>query len=292
LASQISIVVTNHNKGRFIESALNSALTQSIRDFDMVVVDDASTDDSVSLIERVRSTDSRLSLVIQEKNKGQSAALNEGIRRAKSRYITFLDSDDLFAPERLETLCKRLVELNGKAVVYSDWVDVGEHETAVVAKMSTASFRPSGMIFPDLIAGRFRFTALPIALPRSFFDAVGMYDETLRWGQDHEMALRLSSAYPFVFERLSTYGYRQHPQNTYRTFDKKARYLQQTQIMNKHLMKNLKSLDSETKRLAFNNLFGYMMSSGQWTRVVRTSLVDRQAFVSMITIPARVRRSR
>ena len=290
--NRISVVVASYNKGRFIGCALQSALSQTMDDFEVLVVDDASTDDSVNTIERVQRTDSRLSLVVQDKNKGQSAALNEGIRRAKSRYVTFLDSDDLFAPERLETLCKRLDELNGQAAVYSDWVDVGEADTSVVAKVSTASFRPSGMIFPDLIVGRFRFTGLPIALPRAFFEEVGLYDETLRWGQDTEMAYRLSSKYPFVFERLSTYGYRQYTQNTYRTFDKKVRYEKQTLILSRHLMGNLGSLDGRTKRLAFNNLFGYMLSSGQWRKIARMSLVDRQAFISMITIPARIRRSR
>src|ERR1039457_7124229 len=102
------------------------------------------------------------------------------------------------------------------------------------------------------------------------------------------MALRLSWLCPFIFERMSTYGYRQHPQNSFKTFEKKARYTQQSQILERHLMKNLESLDDKTRRLAFGNLFGYYISSGQWIKLVRMSLVDDQALISLVTIPRRM----
>jgi hypothetical protein len=146
------------------------------------------------------------------------------------------------------------------------------------------------MIFPYLLAGSFRFIAAPLALPKKCCDEVGLYDESLRWGEDLDMALRLSSKFPFLFERLSTYGWRSHEGSSSNVMSMSRRFREESRVLEKHIPGNLETLDSATKRHVFNRLFGCYISSGQWKRLLKMSLVDRQAFISMVTVPLRMNR--
>jgi len=144
------------------------------------------------------------------------------------------------------------------------------------------------MIFPYLLAGSFRFVAAPIALPKKCYDEVGLYDESLRWGEDIDMALRLSSKFPFLFERSSTYGWRSHEGSSSYVMGKSQRFRDESRVLEKHILNNIETLDSATKRQAFNRLFEYYIGSGQWKRLLKMSLVDWQAFISMATVPSRM----
>jgi|GEM_PF-3296954 glycosyltransferase involved in cell wall biosynthesis len=291
MVAQITIVVPNCNRQNYLSLALGSALNQTVHDFEILVVDDGSTDDSVSAVERMQKSDSRLQIVVHEKNKGISAARNTGIQNCRSKYVTFLDSDDLFARERVEVLCSRLEAGEGRSVVYTDWVEVSARETQVQAEQSRASFRPEGMILPDLLAGRFRFTGGLIALPKKCFDDIGLYDESLRWAEDTDMVLRLSVKFPFLFERFSTYGWRSHEASSSSVIGKSLRCSEESRVLEKHILNNIQTLDSATKRQAFSRLFGCYIGSGQWKRLVKMGLVDWEAFVSMLTVPLRMNRS-
>jgi glycosyltransferase involved in cell wall biosynthesis len=288
MTADITIIVPSYNRCNYLSLALGSALNQTVRDYEVLVVDDGSTDDSVVMVERMQKEDSRLRILVHQINKGVSAARNTGIQDCRSKYVTFLDSDDLFARERVENLCSRLEAGQERSVVYSDWVRVGTEEATVHAEQARASFRPEGMIFPYLLAGSFRFTAGLIALPRKCFDEVGLYDESLRWAEDTDMVLRLSLKFPFLFERSSTYGWRSHEGSSSNVMGRRQRLRDESRVLEKHILKNIETLDSATKRQAFNRLFGCYISSGQWRRLIRMSLVDRQAFSSMVTIPARM----
>lgn len=96
----ISIIMAVYNGGEHLRSAIDSVLAQSFTDFELVVVNDASTDDSVAQIEGY--DDPRIKLLHNEENKGLAASLNVGLKEAKGRYIARMDADDLAVPERLK----------------------------------------------------------------------------------------------------------------------------------------------------------------------------------------------
>lgn len=96
-APRLSIVVANFNKARFVEGTLRSALAQG-DDVQVVVVDDASTDDSLAVIRAVAATDPRVEVVAMAANRGQSFCENRGLDAARGEYVIYLDSDDFLAP--------------------------------------------------------------------------------------------------------------------------------------------------------------------------------------------------
>ena len=111
----VSIIVPVFNTGRYLEEALDGILSQSFRDFEAIIVNDGSTDDSRRIIDRYCILDSRIQALHQD-NTGVAEARNAGIREASGKYIVFWDSDDRFPSDALETLYNCITENNADLV--------------------------------------------------------------------------------------------------------------------------------------------------------------------------------
>lgn len=98
----VSIITANYNCEKFIEDTIQSVLSQTYKNWEMIIVDDVSTDNSINVIGKYIEKDSRIRLIKLEKNTGAAVARNTAIKDAKGRFIAFLDSDDLWIPEKLE----------------------------------------------------------------------------------------------------------------------------------------------------------------------------------------------
>lgn len=99
---QVSIITPLHNSAAYIAETINSVLAQTFQDWEMIIVDDKSSDDSVSIVEHLIEQEPRITLVKLNENSGAAVARNNAIDLAKGRYIAFLDADDLWLPEKLE----------------------------------------------------------------------------------------------------------------------------------------------------------------------------------------------
>lgn len=100
----VSAVMPVFNVAPYVGAAVQSVLNQSFRDFELIVVDDGSSDDSLNICSRLAEVDSRMSVVTHGENRGLGAARNTGLKRAQGTFICFLDGDDLITPDALETL--------------------------------------------------------------------------------------------------------------------------------------------------------------------------------------------
>lgn len=98
----ISIITPSHNSAQFISETIQSVLNQSFSDWELIIVDDCSSDNSVELIQALVAQDSRIKLMRLSENSGAAVARNRAIEAAQGRYIAFLDSDDLWLPDKLE----------------------------------------------------------------------------------------------------------------------------------------------------------------------------------------------
>ena len=97
----VSIIMPNYNSAQFIEESFVSILNQSYQNWELILVDDCSADDSIEIIESLTADDKRIILIKLAENSGPAIARNRGIKEAKGRYIAFLDSDDTWHPEKL-----------------------------------------------------------------------------------------------------------------------------------------------------------------------------------------------
>ena len=121
----ISIIVPVYNAEQYLGDCIKSVLKQTYTHFELILVEDGSTDNSREICRRVGMDDIRISLVRQERNQGVSRARNAGIEAAKGKYLFFLDSDDTIHPRLIETLYK-IMEKEGAAIATEFYCYDGE----------------------------------------------------------------------------------------------------------------------------------------------------------------------
>jgi teichuronic acid biosynthesis glycosyltransferase TuaG len=124
----ISIITPSYNSKRFIKDTIDSVLSQTYENWEMIIVDDCSKDDSAIYIEELIKNDSRITLITLEKNIGAAEARNKALKVANGRYIAFLDSDDFWLPEKLE---KQLdfMQKNDYAFTFTSYIPMSEDAT-------------------------------------------------------------------------------------------------------------------------------------------------------------------
>ncbi len=128
----VSIITPVYNCGSFVKDTIRSAQSQTFRDWEMIVVDDCSTDDTVQVVRDCAAGDDRIRLLVNAENSGAAVSRNRALREAKGEWVAFLDSDDLWMPGKLERQLAFMKE-HGYAFTYHDYVEVDElgHETGV-----------------------------------------------------------------------------------------------------------------------------------------------------------------
>jgi len=146
----VSVVTPSYNSSQTIEETIKSVLSQVFSAWELIIVDDCSSDDSVDVIKKYSSEDSRIKLIVLDENSGAAVARNRGIEEASGRYIAFLDSDDIWLPEKLETQLAFMREVHA-SFVYSAYQKIDKDgndkgEVMVPAKVSYTDILRSNSI--------------------------------------------------------------------------------------------------------------------------------------------------
>lgn len=187
----ISVVIPTYNRGYLIDRAIKSVLNQTYKEFEIIVVDDGSIDNTKEVIESFR--DERIRYIQYKDNKGANVARNIGIRAAKGDYIAFQDSDDEWLPQKLEKQITILKDAPPDVgLVYTSfWRINGDKRLYIPSK----DIEPKeGYIHVNLLKGNFISTQT-ILLRKKCFEKAGMFDEALPRLQDWDMVIRLSKHY-------------------------------------------------------------------------------------------------
>jgi GT2 family glycosyltransferase len=185
---RVSVIIPTYNRGWIIREAIDSVMVQDYRDFELIVVDDGSTDNTPDILDSFRDE----IRVLRQENQGVSAARNRGLATASGRFIAFLDSDDLWLPQKL----LRQVEFFNKnpdaqiCQTEETWIRKG-----VRVNPKKRHKKPRGMIFEPSLA-LCLVSPSAVMIRASLFEKVGGFDETLPACEDYDLWLRISSRYP------------------------------------------------------------------------------------------------
>lgn len=147
----VSIVIPTFNSAAFVGETINSVLNQSFGDFELIIVDDGSSDNTLNVCRQF--DDPRISIIEHKNNQGCSAARNTGLRCASGKYIYFLDSDDLMTPKMLAILYKNAEKFNVDAIRTANFYKRQELSPGVFSEITPAKFshiRPYGIAPEDL----------------------------------------------------------------------------------------------------------------------------------------------
>jgi glycosyltransferase involved in cell wall biosynthesis len=185
---QVSVIIPTYNRGRVIKEAIDSVLAQDYTEFELIVVDDGSTDHTSDVLDSYRN----VIKVLSQKNKGVSAARNRGIAEASGKFIAFLDSDDLWLPQKLSTQVEFFNKTPDALICQTEevWIRNG-----LRVNPKKRHKKPSGMIF-KLSLELCLVSPSAVMIKRSLFDRVGEFDETLPACEDYDLWLRISSRFP------------------------------------------------------------------------------------------------
>jgi glycosyltransferase involved in cell wall biosynthesis len=210
-APKVSVVITTYNRANFLPETINSVLQQRFKDYELIVVDDGSTDGTRTLLQ---SYQSRVSYLYQE-NRGPSAARNLGVRHAKAPWIAFQDSDDLFKPDHLATLYAYANEHPKCGMVFANGAYLGgpfrKRET-IIPWAKSRRLANDGVRLVDLFdKSVVRLQASLIS--KAAYQAVGGHDESLRFCMDLDLSFRLFMSFPVAYLDRVVFLYRRHQGN-------------------------------------------------------------------------------
>jgi glycosyltransferase involved in cell wall biosynthesis len=189
----VSIIIPTYNRSRLLARAVKSVLNQTYQDFELIIVDDASTDNTGEVVNSFN--DQRIKYVRHEKNKGEAAARNTGIKTAGCNYIAYQDSDDEWLPEKLAKQMKLLENAPSEVgVIYTGFWKTENHRRTYIPFSWVK--QKNGDIHKELLYGN--FIGSPVVLiKKECFDSVGLFDERIHNLVDWEMWLRISKHYHF-----------------------------------------------------------------------------------------------
>lgn len=205
---KVSVIIPSYNRAKLVGRAIDSVLKQTFSDYEIIVVDDGSQDNTKDVL----SAYDRKIKYIYQSNRGISGARNRGIKEAAGEYIAFLDSDDLWIPEKLAEQVK-VLEANKKVgIVYSKLQminDKGEH-CGVKPK------HKSGKNFRELIEIGGDIPTSSVMTRRECFEKVGVFDESLQQMEDIDMWIRIAKVYDLyeIADQMLAYYYRHEEQVT------------------------------------------------------------------------------
>lgn len=191
-----SIVIPLFNKENFIENTLNSALNQTCSDFEIIIINDGSTDKSEEKV--LAFKDPRIRYFSKE-NGGASTARNHGIQKATSAYITFLDADDYWYPTFLEEMLECITSKN-EYKVFASAIEIETTKKTFTASYSIPKKGKYEVVnyFKASLAYSAICTSAAV-FHSSVFDQIGLFDTRIKSGQDTDMWIRIGLQYPIVF---------------------------------------------------------------------------------------------
>ncbi len=185
---KVSIIIPTYNRGHVLPDAIDSVLAQDFRDYELIVIDDGSTDNTLTILDRYPE---RIK-VYRQPNQGVSAARNHGIAMSSGNLIAFLDSDDLWLAQKLSVQVA-FFNANPKSLICQTqeiWIRNG-----IRVNPKKRHQKPSGQIFEKSLE-LCLVSPSAVMIRRSLFDSVGLFDESLPACEDYDLWLRISCRYP------------------------------------------------------------------------------------------------
>lgn len=196
-----SVVIPLYNKGPHIKRTIDSVLNQTMQDFEIIIVDGGSVDNGLEIVRSF--SDSRIYLFHQE-GTGVSNARNQGVRESKSNFIAFLDADDEWMPDYLNTISKLIKEFPTAGLYGTAYRnELGEICGNISGISELKTLVPAAGLVPNYFSivkqGYYIFFTSCIMVPKKTFLELGGFREHLWWGEDEDLWARIALKYPVAY---------------------------------------------------------------------------------------------
>lgn len=193
-----TVIIPVYNKEHFIENTLNAVCNQTFQDFEIIVINDGSTDSSKDIITRFLSDKIKL---VDQSNQGVSSARNLGIKLAQGEYIAFLDADDLWQVNFLESLHQTIIKYPNYKV-FATAIEIETPYRLISANYNLQNLISENIYIENYFKASTHFSILwtsASVFNKSIFDEVGCFDVSLITSEDTDLWIRIGLKYPIVF---------------------------------------------------------------------------------------------
>ena len=196
----VSVVIPAYDSAQFITASVRSVLAQTYNDYEIIVVDDGSTDDTAS---RARGLHADIRCLTQA-NQGPAVARNTGIAAARGALICFLDADDVWTSDKLAVQVEFMERHSEVGLLFSDESEFGEDGVHCASLLSSSRFHrliATGLPIDDAFEKLLQENFIPtssVMIRRECFDVVGLFDATLKGPEDRDMWSRIAARYSIV----------------------------------------------------------------------------------------------
>jgi glycosyltransferase involved in cell wall biosynthesis len=245
----ISVIIPVYNGEKTIRETIQSVLDQTFSDFELLIINDGSQDKTLDVVFTI--ADPRIQ-IFSYPNSGVNASRNRGIQKSTGEFIAFLDADDLWTPDKLDAQFMALQENSDAAVAYS-WVDYIDESGKFLRRGSYCA--ASGNVYAQLLLSDFLENGSNPLIRRSHLNQVGLFDESLSYGEDWELWIRLAARYPFIVVTRSQILYRVSSHTASTHTDKMA--VQVSQVIEKSFAQAPESFQY-LKSVSMGNLYKYL----------------------------------
>lgn len=194
-----SVIIPLYNKENYVENTLKSILKQTFTDYEIVLINDCSTDTSVTKVAPYLSN--KIKIIHHNINKGLSASRNTGIKSANAHYLAFLDADDLWKSNYLEKIHSLIINFPEASLFATNYEEIFEKEKAITTALNIKKNKQDGII-ADFFEANLQ---QPIYCPSSLcvhkeaFETIGFYDETITYSEDVDFNIRANLNFKLAY---------------------------------------------------------------------------------------------
>lgn len=214
---KFSVVISVYNKGNFIKKTLQSVFNQSVQDFEVIMVNDASTDHSETEI--LSMPQEKITYIAFQENKGAAATRNKGVQLATGEYIALLDGDDLWDTNYLSEI-NSLIKNFPDHHVFATAITIEEHDGERPSQYTFSNPENKKQLSLNYFEASYKNTLLTSSstvIEKTVFEMVGYYDETIKSGQDTDLWIRVGIYYPIAFSTTPFASYTYAPVSLYKS---------------------------------------------------------------------------
>jgi glycosyltransferase involved in cell wall biosynthesis len=205
---KVSVVIPTYNRTEFLSSAILSVLNQTYQDFEIIIVDDGSTDNTIDVITALNSK--KIKYIRHEYNKGEAGTRNTGILNSNGQYIAFLDDDDEWLPEKLELQVNKIENsLQQIGLIYTGLLCCHYIENKLFYQWQYIPLH-KGNTYHTLMKKNFIYTPSSVLIRRRCLEQIGLFNSEIAYGLDYDYWIRISKHFDFEYLTEPLVRYRLH----------------------------------------------------------------------------------
>lgn len=281
----VSIITPVYNGQDFLDRSIKSVLAQTYENWELFLIDDGSSDNSVQIIENYLE-DNRIKLLRNESNSGIPTTRNKGIENSTGEFIALLDQDDEWLPHKLEKQVSRFLEIDDSfGLIYSN-VEVRTDQGILSDQKKEIEPEASIQSNLELMLSRNLITSPTAMVKRKALEEVGLFDESIRWGgDDYDLWIRI--AHKFKFDYIDEVLCIRHEHQQNYSADKKRMMLKTIDLGEKYV-KQFGLEPSLSRKLKSNQYYRYGIESIKKLRVlsglsyvIKSLFISKQGFIEL-----------